>query len=422
MSHSIRCGHIVGGLALLGLVGVALLPSLAQEPRSPVQVKIEAAEQIEAVEDQALPVDPKQRVFWQYTGNMAFGLTVDDDQKMLCCGAGAIRTIISIDNQILFPANPGSQQLPPGPRNKRRLGYQTTAIRQNVHITQMVEAIPSKLTKGGLGQKRRLDTALIRYVLENKDNVAHNVGVRVRIDAYCVDNDGALFASPTTHPKQILNGLELKGKQVPGYLQILQRPNVDNPGFVGHFTFKLGSKLQGPDRVALTAHFAGENGWNVQVVKAQGDSDAVIYFDPQLLKPGEKREVGYAYGQGIASENESRVQLSFGGSFAPGKQFTIAAYVDNPHEGQSLSLELPPEMVRLEGNETQPVPPPGEDGQSLVVWKARVLKIGTMVLKVRSSSGVTQTRTITITPGQVQQGMVPEPQRNLVARRERATN
>jgi len=47
------------------------------------------------------------------------------------------------------------------------------------------------------------------------------------------------------------------------------------------------------------------------------------------------------------------------------------------------------------------VPPPSNDGNSIVLWKARVLRTGQFALRVRSSTGVTQTKLITITRPEV---------------------
>src|SRR5262249_55031326 len=146
--------------------------------------------------------------------------------------------------------------------------------------------------------KRQMDTLLIRYLIENKDTQPHDVGVRVRIDTFCWTNDGCLFASPEKHPGKLLDGVTLKGKDVPDYMQILQNNDLRNPGWVAHFTFKVG-RYDSPSRVACTRHGAGENGWDVQVIQAMGDSDVVFYWDPVKIPAGGKRELAFAHGQGI---------------------------------------------------------------------------------------------------------------------------
>jgi hypothetical protein len=196
----------------------------------------------------------------------------------------------------------------------------------------------------------------------------------------------------------VLNGVELKGKGMPAYVQVLQVPNLQAPGQVCHFTLKMGNRIEGPSRMMLTNLGVCFGGWEVPAQPA-GDSAVAIFFDDKEVKPHSKREMAYAYGVSLASspESEGRVTVGLGGSFEPGKLFTVAAQVDEPVEGQSLTLELPAGMELVEGKRTQPVPPPAEAGSSLVVWKARVQKLGDFPLKVRSSTGVTQTKTISVT-------------------------
>lgn len=279
---------------------------------------------------------------------------------------------------------------------KKRQGLKSTWNVDNIHFTQTLEIVPSKTSGTTAGQKRRLETVLIRYTIANKDTRARTVGARMRMDALCVDNDGALFAAPT-RPGQILNGVELKGKELPPYAQILQRADLKNPGFVGHFTLKMSRPLEGPDRFIATMHGARDDGWNLAVTPAQGDSDAALFWEPKPIPAGGKRELAYAYGKGLASnlENEGKVTVAFGGSFAPNKVFTITAYVDEPLESQTLQLDLPSGLERLEGKEIQPVPPPS-NGTSVVFWKARVLTLGEFTIRLKSSSGQNWNRTITV--------------------------
>jgi peptidyl-prolyl cis-trans isomerase B (cyclophilin B) len=89
----------------------------------------------------------------------------------------------------------------------------------------------------------------------------------------------------------------------------------------------------------------------------------------------------------------AELTLVVSGSLAPGKVFSIAAYVDFPTRGQALTLELPPGVVRVEGKEIQPVPLSAA-GKSLVLWKARIEQSGEFTIKVRSSTGIIRSRTI----------------------------
>jgi hypothetical protein len=219
------------------------------------------------------------------------------------------------------------------------------------------------------------------------------------MDTYLIDNDGCLFAAPTV-PDKILDGMVLKEKQLPPYLQLLQRPDLKNPLFVAHLTLDLGSRLEKPERVVLTRHGAGFGGWDMPPMMAMGDSALGIFWEPKAIKPGGKREMAYGYGQGIVTspENEGRVELALGGSFEPGKRFNVTAYVTDPAPGQFLTLDLPEGMVLAAGKQCQPVPtPPGEEPASMVVWQGRVQRPGQFAVRVRSSTGVTQGKHVTIT-------------------------
>jgi hypothetical protein len=131
-----------------------------------------------------------------------------------------------------------------------------------------------------------------------------------------------------------------------------------------------------------------------------GDSAISFYWPTKEIKPGGKRELAYAYGEGVAvpAESEGRFQLALGGSFEPGKVFTISAVVADPALGQTLALELPKTMLRLDGKEVQPVGPLTEGLEyGAVLWRARVLQPGDHTIRVRSSTGMTQTKIVSIT-------------------------
>lgn len=370
---------------------LAGLPTALPEPPAtgPVVVRFheERKEGVAAAE-----IDPVQRIRVQHMGSMMFGLTVDE-KVMISTGAGSIYPIFKIDDRVLKPSCGPAGPLPPGPGGKRRNGGQSTWVVNKLQITELLEVIPSKAAPGA---KRLRDTMLIRYFIENHDTQPHRVGLRVRVDTNCAGNDGALFASPTTHPDTILDGVELRDRNLPEYVQVLQNADLKDPGLVAHFTLKLGARIHGPDRFLCTMH-TEDNGWDVAVQPANGDSGAVLFWEPRLIPPGGKLDVGYAYGKGLAAtrEGEGRLSLALAGSFEPHKLFTIAAYVDEPLASQALTLELPPGLELVEGKAIQPVPPSASD-TSVVVWKARVRELGTHAITIRSSTGLTLSRSFTV--------------------------
>jgi hypothetical protein len=380
------------------LPAVTLLALTAAVVHGDPPVRVQIQEDKTEFKEVALPIDAKMRAQPAFVGNMGYGLNIEG--KRLTFTAGSARTTFRIDGQNR-PANGVNTILPPTPAGKARKGVQCVFKSDNVVITQIMEIVPGKPSaKPKAGEKRRLDTLLVRYVVENMDGKAHTVGVRLRMDTFCWTNDGCLFASPEKFPGKILDGVELKGKDVPDYLQILQNPDLNNPGWVAHFTLRFGSKYEGPTRVVLTWHGANDDGWNTPVMQAMGDSEAAFYWDDLVIPAGDKRELAFGHGQGIATtpDSEGRVNLEFCGNFEPNKVFTITASVSDPIDGQSLYLELPAGMQRVEGKDLQAVSPPAADGVGVVVWKVRVLNTGSFTLRLRSNNGVTYTRIITITP------------------------
>ncbi len=384
---------IRGLLTLAALAWTAY--GFAQQGTKPYKVTIVKAQS--EVAERVLPADPKIRVAFQYNGNMEFGVSAEG--KRLTPNANSVNTLFMIDGVVQAPKVPKTlQDLADGPGNKKRIGGQTVWQQDDIRVTQVLEVVPGKpyQPKAGAPIPRRMDTLLVKYIIENSGAAAHKVACRTHIDTLVVDNDGALFASPTTHPDKILNGIVLEGKQLPDFFEVLQRPDLKTPGFKGIFTLKLGAKVEGPNRVVLTTY--GTRGMFECPPQKAGDSACALFWPAQDLQPQSKREIAWAYGQGIACTNEGRVSVDFGGSFEPGKIFTITSYVDDPIDGQSLTLLLPNGIERVEGKLTQIVPLVNESGQSIVMWRCRLTKTGTYPIRIRSSSGVTQAHTVTVAP------------------------
>ena len=76
--------------------------------------------------------------------------------------------------------------------------------------------------------------------------------------------------------------------------------------------------------------------------------------------------------------------------------FTIAAQVEYPSRGQSLTLELPAGLERVAGKEIQPVAAFADSEASFVVWRVRGLRPGEYEYTVRSSAGKVQSAKIKI--------------------------
>lgn len=361
----------------------------AQEAPVTVTVRDETPVTAEAV----LPIDPARRINYDAQGLMVSLRTEKNETLHL----GHSPTFNC--NGQLFQGGKAefvNKPLPPDKSGKVREGFTSSYVAGNVRTIGTFTVIPTKATDRAT--QRRRDAMLIHYVVENLSQQPQKIGLRIHMDTYVIDNDGCLFAAPTV-PGKILNGVVLKDKEMPPYVQLLQRPDLKNPGFVAHMTFDLGSKFEKPDRVVLTNLGAGGNGWDIPALPA-GDSALAVYWEPKEVKPGGKREFAYGYGQGLATspESEGRVQIVLGGSFAPGKRFNVTAQVTDPVHGQSLTLELPAGVTFLEGKAIQPVPAlQGDEAYSVVTWQARVERPGEFPVRIRSSTGVTQGKVITVT-------------------------
>jgi hypothetical protein len=378
--------------------GLLALGSRGGERSRGVKVTIQDEKPI--VVEAILPVDPTPRV--RYTPSpLGAQIRTEQNQQLHLSST----TILKIDDQVLQAGAGGgrfeklNQPLPKTAGGRVRQGHLSVFTQGDLRITSIVEYAPTKPSERD--KKRELGTVLVRYLVENIGERPHKFGLKVYMDMYVVTNDGALFAAPN-FPGKILDGIELKDKTLPPYVQCLERPDLKNPGYIAHITVDLGSSLEKASRVVLTSLGAGAfNAWDIPAIQAGGDSSVAIFFDPKEIKPGSKREFGYAYGKGVAVplESEGTVDLRLGGSFEPGKTFTVTALVNDPPLGQSLILELPKGMALVEGRDIQPVPQPTNDPpQSIVAWKCRVLEFGRYPVRLRSSTGVTQTKIVTIAP------------------------
>ncbi len=376
-------------------LGLASIGAFAHAQDNPVTVRFHEPK-MDNVQVFA-PVDPTVRIRVTGRAGFMFGLATEKNQML---SNGYLRPSLKIDGQVMYPQNNMAGVVigvnVGGPAAAQKFPMKSEFVRDKISLTQTLEPIATK-TKDPQA-KRQLDSMLVKYVVENKDSAPHKVGIRIRMDMYLINNDGALFAAPTM-PGKILDGVELKGPTLPEYVQVLQVANLQNPGFVAHFTLKLGGGMIPPDRFLCTAHGLGDNGWDIAAQRSNGDSDAVIFWDPREIPPGGKVTFAMAYGKGLASfpDREGQIKLLLGGSFEPGKTFTIQAFVEEPLPSQTLKLELPAGMQRVEGREIQPVPAPaGNLASSIVMWKGRVEKLGEFPIKIRSSTGAHLTRTVSI--------------------------
>ncbi|HXG09967.1 MAG TPA: hypothetical protein VNK04_09275 [Gemmataceae bacterium] len=279
---------------------------------------------------------------------------------------------------------------------------------EKVVITQTAEVVRGE-------QTGRPDTCLVRYLIENWDTQPHRVGLRFLLDTYIGANDGVPFTIPGE--KQLCDTMMVFNgkKSIPDFIQALEREDLKNPGTVAHLQLRVDDKLEMPDRVTLGAYpnphlddprcRQEKTLWDVPVLPMKTlrppDSAVVIYWNERELKPGQRREMGFTYGLGsvVSGEGNGRLGVTVGGTFRPGGEFTVTAYVSNPMPGERLTLHLPDGFRLVEGQAEQPVPelPAGARRRnSPVTWRVQAGHEGEYTLRVESSAGGGQSRPLVI--------------------------
>jgi hypothetical protein len=224
--------------------------------------------------------------------------------------------------------------------------------RSNVRVRQTVEIIPNE-------QTHLLDTCLVHYLIENRDTVPHQIGLRVMLDTYIGANDGVPFVIPG-QPGLLDTWKRFSGADIPDYIQALEKADLKDPGTIAHMGLKLqGIKIKPDDpeldplESLLICRWPGTTektwDWEPKAMNdksdgpdAQPDSCVVLYWKVEEMAPESKRAMAFTYGLGkVASTDAGELGLTLGGSFRPGRAFTVTAYVKNAKPGQKVKLILP---------------------------------------------------------------------------------
>ncbi len=321
------------------------------------------------------------------------------------------RTVVKIDKQDLVVGKKQVGRWNAVPKESGSFGGKIGTFRfpqENIEVTQDVKIVPGEPIQIEPGNfKRLLDTCLVHYRIVNADTKPHTVGLRIIIDTYIGTNDGVPFTLPGDS-KLVSSFKEFRSvKEVPDFIQALENPNLKDPGTILQVNLKTGSKREAPDRVLLTRHpqVDAMEKWIVPLmpIKAgdDGDSAVVLYWSPKELPPGGSRDVGFSIGRGDVSVGESaNLGLTVGGSPVVRGELTAVALVADRNV-QSATLELPPGLTLIdEKTKTQAVAfaKKGDDAGDTtpVTWRLRADQEGTFTITVRTDTGISQQRRITI--------------------------
>jgi hypothetical protein len=264
--------------------------------------------------------------------------------------------------------------------------------REGIRVYQTVELVVGE-------QTQLLDTVLIHYTIENRSEGSHTVGLRVMLDTFIGANDGVPFTIPGQ--KDLLTTMEdFAEKDIPDYIQALERGDPDDPGTVAHMGlkgFRLGGVTLDPIEKLRICRWPGSEArweWEPKAIDdnsgggQEKDSCVTLYWMPRPLQAGERRDMAFTYGLNriAATGRGSRLGLTAGGSFRVGGEFTLTAYVKNPEAGQRVKLEALPDGLSLivGQDQEQTVQAGGEYGQ--VSWRIRATKAGKYTLTATSGA------------------------------------
>ncbi|HEX5270955.1 MAG TPA: zinc ribbon domain-containing protein [Gemmataceae bacterium] len=251
-----------------------------------------------------------------------------------------------------------------------------------------------------------LDTARVRYRIENRGGRPRTVGLRFLLDTYIGANDGVPFTIPGD--KELCDTLKdlraTDDRPVPDFLQALEKPDLAHPGTVAHLRLRPDDLKESPERVTLGAwpsdrlRVLDRNAdgpltlWDVPVLSIKtfglNDSAVVMYWKEQALPPGATRDLGFDYGLGSVTAQGGRLGVTVDGAFRPGGQLTVVAYVSGSGD-ETVTLSLPGGFALVEGAAAQPAPP-SRGGNRPVTWRVRAGATGKYELTVKSGAGASQ--------------------------------
>ena len=166
-------------------------------------------------------------------------------------------------------------------------------ICKHIKVEQTVSIVESQWS-----EKRIFDTAKIKYVITNTDNVPKKVGLRILLDTMLGDNDGAPIRTPdgvfTDHERNF------GSSNIPAYWTAVEGDSTQT-------IFSAQGTLQGyeattPDRFAIVKwNEIFKKLWTYQTedtCKVIYDSGVALWWEPILLDVNETREIVTYYGLG----------------------------------------------------------------------------------------------------------------------------
>lgn len=256
---------------------------------------------------------------------------------------------------------PGGQILSPPAQEENRLTMKCQY--GAVEVEQLLDIARSPSTGA-------LDTARIRYIIVNNGSDPVEVGLRTLFDTMVGDNDGAPFRIGA---KAVTKDYSCSSKEIPDFWQAFD--SLATPAVIAQGTLK-GGDVTPPDRLIFTNWGkAADNPWDFQVDadadftrlgEYELDSAVAMYWDSQILKPGERRMITSYYGIGGITFSPGKTFL---GISAPAevqysedepRSYTIVTYLEHHGEVKAenvkINLSLPQGLVCSSGTASLNIP------------------------------------------------------------------
>jgi len=351
---ALDCMVAVALLTSLGLVVLVDSATTPTAPPPPVAQQQDAEPDPEptdeppviAMPEQLLPApDPTLRISVLYDGEMRFGITTtsgdpeeptDDGKKLtFAANGGTNNARLWIDSQTPMMGT-GDGRITESPRDSGNGSSSGGWSYGDVHVTQAIRIIPGQTS-------RRMDTAQVDYVVENRGDRGHEVGFRFMLDSLIGGNDGVPFIVPGQQ-ELVTEPVVFQGDQVPDFVRALEVPNLRQPGVIVDLGLRP-DEGERPDEVWLT-HWPGSNApWAYNRTRPFGHDTAIgLVYAPKNLEPGDRWHLRFTYGLGSISSTvtkNARLSLTAGGPFRADGKFWLVALVQAPQAGQQVQIELP---------------------------------------------------------------------------------
>ena len=358
-------------------------------------------------EESLPPIDPVRRVVVDYTSDLRFGLTTTtgnpddrgDDGKQLTYdeNGGTNNTRLWVDGDTpLVGSDEGAMVCGMTQRGEGTLEAEWKY--EDISVSQTIEYVAGE-------SSRRMDTIRVGYLLKNSGTQEHEVGLRVMLDSLIGDNDGVPFVISGQEGALVRSRRSYEGEDVPDFVRALERADLVRPGVIADLGLH---PVEGerPDKVILTGWPGGDADWTYTPRRSFDIDTAIgLYYNPRPLRPGKERLIRLTYGLGSISSTKSRnavLSLTAGPPFRSGGDFWLVALVQNPLQGQKITVELGKGLSLADGHEaTKSVKTGGGTVQTQLSWLVHIspATFGTVEVEAElAPGGIREQYTVNVQP------------------------